>query len=123
MKIMGRSHQILVVDDELVICRLLEDVLNTGGYDVLALTCPNMAAIYLEKHQPALLVLSAYMPGISGWNLASLARKRNQDLPVIFVINRLVAGNDRIDEPKTRFLYKPFKPTDLLLLTADLLED
>jgi CheY-like chemotaxis protein len=94
---------ILVVDDEApivdVLCMLLED----EGFLVIGETDP-MHAVHVIRHErPSLMLTDVMMPGMSGYELASLAASIEPDMQVVF----MSAVMERAD-PGRPFLAKPF---------------
>lgn len=64
--------EIMVVDDDASIRRMLERTLSAEGYAVRSATDGGAALAALEASLPELLVLDVAMPGIGGWRLAPL---------------------------------------------------
>ena len=77
--------RILVVEDNEVNLQLCVDVLSHGGYEVLAARSGEEALELLEKQMPDLVLLDVVMPGLSGFELLEVLRRRynEQQLPVI----------------------------------------
>ena len=81
-----RTYNILVVDDEIDICQILQYNLEKEGYSVAVATSAEEA---LQNNIPDfnLLLLDVMMDGMSGFELAS-ALKNNEkasDIPIIFL--------------------------------------
>ncbi|MGD9712627.1 MAG: response regulator, partial [Thermomicrobiales bacterium] len=62
-----RKHQILVVDDEPAIVRLVKSKLVADGYAVESANSGEMALEYIENERPDLIILDVMMPGIDGY--------------------------------------------------------
>lgn len=69
--------RILVVDDDPLSGRLLNQVLTNAGFDVTTATDGRAALELIRKERPELLVLDFEMPGISG---AEVCKKIREDL-------------------------------------------
>jgi DNA-binding response OmpR family regulator len=109
---MNTSHtkapKILVVDDEPVICEVLEFNLANEGYEI---TCANSAEEALKKLSPdhALILLDVMLGGISGYKLAEALRVKQNPIPIIFLTAKdtendmltgfSVGGDDYISKP------------------------
>lgn len=118
---------LLVVEDDPDVCRLLREILERGGYQVLTAASGQEALQTLrQKAPPVHLVLSdALMPDLSGVALVHQIRKDHPGLPVV-----LLSGypEDLIEGRKTLpadvpVLPKPLRPDTLLAKVRDLLPD
>jgi CheY-like chemotaxis protein len=74
---------ILVVDDNELLCRLACDILHTEGYQATAVTTASDALAALKNEKFDLLVTNFAMPGMNGLELARAIRDRDLRLPVI----------------------------------------
>ncbi len=94
---------ILVVDDEAsivdVLCMLLED----EGFTVIGVTDPLRAVHVIRRHRPSLLLTDVMMPGMSGYELASMAESIEPDMQIVFM--SAVVEKAHHDRP---FIAKPF---------------
>ncbi|MDR1330663.1 MAG: response regulator transcription factor [Tannerella sp.] len=100
--------KILVVDDEPVICEVLEFNLASEGYEI---TCVHSAEDALKKLSPdhSLVLLDVMMAGMSGYRLAETLRQKKNPVPIIFLTARdsendmltgfSVGGDDYISKP------------------------
>lgn len=80
------SRSILVVDDEMIICELLTDVLTEEGYQVVTAANGQEALDYLRQNSPpCLILLDMMMPVMDG--PAFRSRQRSDpaltEIPVI----------------------------------------
>jgi two-component system NtrC family sensor kinase len=105
----GSSRRILLVEDEAAVATLVTDMLQSLGYEVVALERPRAALDWLAGAQrPVHLLLSdVTMPGgMNGMDLVRHLRIRMPALPVL-----LMSGNaDVLAEPRdgVALLRKPF---------------
>ncbi len=109
----GRGETALVVEDADAVRVLTGRILYSAGYQVIP---AENGVTALERLDAAdVLVTDVVMPGMSGVELATAARERRPDLPVVFVSgytgNEIVAADG---DPATAFLPKPFDGDDLL---------
>ena len=81
------GERILVVEDEASIRRLTAGALRRRGYDVTAAANGQEALEILRERGDSidLLLTDVMMPGIQGTDLASEARRRNPQLPVLLM--------------------------------------
>jgi PAS domain S-box-containing protein len=109
----GRGETALVVEDADAVRVLTGRILYAAGYQVIPVENGAMALERLDSAD--VLVTDVVMPGMSGVELATEARERRPDLPVVFVSG--YTGNETIaagGDPATAFLAKPFDGDDLL---------
>jgi DNA-binding response OmpR family regulator len=104
----SHSKKILVVDDEAVICEILEFNLTNEGYEV---NCAHSAEDALKHLSPehSLILLDVMMSGMSGYKLAELLRQKKNYIPIIFLTAKdtendmltgfSVGGDDYISKP------------------------
>jgi DNA-binding response OmpR family regulator len=109
------GHHIMVIDDEPLICRLLEYQLGGAGYEVASYQRAYDAMLELARSQPDLILLDVMMPEISGWDLCRQIRA-SSNIPIIMltakdgdedVVRGLTGGADD-------YLGKPFSQSQLV---------
>jgi two-component system response regulator MtrA len=116
----GEPPCILVVDDDVDICRLETAILKSAGFNVA--TAPNGATAWrsLVASRYDLLVTDYLMPGGSGLALARQLRVAKMELPIVMVSGTL----DTLDTVKLKtdpwsrihaFVRKPFAVEQLLV--------
>ena len=103
-----KGKKILIVDDEPVICEVLEFNLINEGYEV---NCVHSAEEAMRQLSPdhALILLDIMMSGMSGYKLAELLRQKKNKIPIIFLTAKdtendmltgfSVGGDDYISKP------------------------
>ncbi len=79
---MEKRPLILAVDDEENLLKLLRVNLKLDGYDVITASDGSSALTMLEEQEPDLVILDMMMPGIDGFEVLDLIRKRS-NVPVI----------------------------------------
>ena len=94
--------KILVVDDNQDVLSILDKRLGAAGYEVLtANNAASAVALILDQH-PELVVLDIMMPGISGYDVLELIKKKTQNPPPFVVysayedIDERVAGKEAL---------------------------
>lgn len=107
----GGSERILLVDDELDICRLGERMLGRLGYRVLAMTS-SVDALETFKADPSgfdLVITDQSMPELSGVRITEEILRLRQDMPVILCTGfSETVGPEKAKEIGIRaFLMKP----------------
>lgn len=106
---------IMAIDDEPLICQLLEYQLGGAGYEVVTYQRSHDAMIELARRQPDLILLDVMMPEISGWDLCRQIRSSSR-IPIIMltakdgdedIVRGLSGGADD-------YLSKPFNQGQLV---------
>jgi DNA-binding NtrC family response regulator len=110
----------MVVDDERDILQVLEKGLQNNGFNVVAFSDPIKALEHFEKNREDinLVVTDARMAGMSGFQLARMIKKLQEDVRVI-LISAFEINKEEFDKvlPSTHidgFLTKPFRVADLV---------
>lgn len=79
------KHQILVVDDDPAVRETTSLLLMAGGYDVVAAEDGFAALVQLKKTPPDVMISDLDMPGMSGFELLSVVRRRFPELLTLAV--------------------------------------
>ena len=106
---------VLVVDDEPPIRKLLRMGLNAQGYQILE--APNgKTALELLGKSPDLIILDLGLPDIEGLDLLRTIRARNESVPIVVLSSRGdEAGKvQALDLGADDYLTKPFGMDELL---------
>jgi DNA-binding NtrC family response regulator len=118
------KHRILVVDDELTVCKSIRQVLVREDCEVdMALN--GEEALRLDAERPYdLLIVDLMMPGLSGMDLLKSLKAKNPGARVIMVTGYPTMRNtiQAMQLGAMDFLPKPFLPTTLRTLVAKALE-
>ena len=108
----GRK-QILVVDDDPMIVKVLRDPLERAGYGVDVAFHGLEALKKVKERQPDLIILDILMPLLDGFKVAKLLKfdTRFKDIPIIVLTSRATEGERKMGEEvgANEFLYKPFR--------------
>jgi two-component system phosphate regulon sensor histidine kinase PhoR len=118
------KHRILVVDDELTVCKSIRQVLVREDCEVdMALN--GEEALRLDAERPYdVLIVDLMMPGLSGMDLLKSLKAKNPKARVIMVTGYPTMRNtiQAMQLGAMDFLPKPFLPTTLRNLVAKALE-
>ena len=110
------KKNILVVDDEVSICLLLENFLS-ADYEVVTKTNAIEAYEWLETNLPDLIICDIQMPGMDGYTFLQKVRDRGFTRHTPFVmLSAKAESKERIRCYKLGaqdFLTKPFNPEEL----------
>ena len=90
------AKRILIVEDNALNLKLLNDILEVHGYETLQ-TGDGLAAVELARgHSPDLILLDIQLPDVSGLEVTRLlkADERTKDIPII-AVTAFAMGGDR----------------------------
>jgi two-component system KDP operon response regulator KdpE len=107
--------QVLVVDDEPPIRKLLRMGLSTQGYEILE--APNgKASLDLLSQNPDLVILDLGLPDMQGLELLRMMRARNEAVPIVVLSSRgdEVGKVQALDLGADDYITKPFGMDELL---------
>jgi DNA-binding response OmpR family regulator len=107
---------VLVVDDEVRMQRLLEQVFQSNGFNVLVASDGDVVVRLVKTQRPDAVVLDLKMPRVSGLEALRALRTAAEELPVIVLTG--VLDEDRILETfeagADDYVTKPFRPRVLI---------
>ena len=113
----GRK-QILVVDDDPLIVKILREPLEREGYGVRVASHGLEALQAVKTNRPDLIILDILMPMLDGFKVARLLKfdKRFKDIPIIVLTSRATEGERKMGQQvgANEFLYKPFRYPQVL---------
>lgn len=111
-----RNDQILIVDDEPKLVRLVREVLQATGYDVIAASSGEQAIELTALEQPELVILDIVLLGdLDGYETAKRIREFS-DVPIIMLTAK-VREADKLrgfDAGIDDYVTKPFSSKELL---------
>jgi CheY-like chemotaxis protein len=112
---------ILVVDDDEAVRALACETLQLLGYRVLDADSGPAALAILERETPELMLFDYAMPGMSGAELAAIARERWPDVPIVFASGHAdTAAVEAALGGQATILRKPFNMETLARTIAGL---
>ncbi|AJK68173.1 MtrAB system response regulator MtrA [Corynebacterium marinum] len=109
------APKILVVDDDPSISDMLTLVLETEGFEPVAVMDGNEAVQAFREHQPDLILLDLMLPGMNGVDICRAIRLESA-VPIVM----LTAKTDTVDvvlgleTGADDYITKPFKPKELI---------
>ena len=107
------ARDVLIVDDDPAIVRMLRMMLRTNGFDVSEAYDGAEALETIEHHRPSAIILDVEMPVMDGRTFYRRLRQRGDDVPVVI----LSAGNARAVQRELGaqgYIAKPFGADDLV---------
>jgi two-component system NtrC family response regulator len=107
--------RILIIDDEILVARLLADAVSSQGHEVTVATDGEEGLALLGQIRPDALFLDVKLGELSGIEVLRQLRRSDTALPVILITGNAVA--DQLDEARrlgvTEIIEKPFLLTQL----------
>lgn len=115
---MNAPPVIVVVDDEISVCRALKRLLLSAGLEVRAFTSGAQLFEYLRQGAADCLVLDLHMPAMSGFDVLQRLATERRRLPVIIITGHDAPESQQrvIDLGAATYLHKPVD--DIVLLSA-----
>ena len=115
---MSNKKNILIIDDEIDICKLISGVLEDEGYKSLSVQNSDAALLEINKNNIDLIILDVWLEGskLDGIELLQEVHKLYPKIPIV-----IISGHGNIDTAVTAikigaydYLEKPFKTERLL---------
>jgi two-component system, cell cycle sensor histidine kinase and response regulator CckA len=120
------EETILLVEDELVVRRLVAEILESNGYTVLQAADGPSALELLRRHTSPvdLLVTDVVMPGMSGPDVAGAVAAMRPGTQVLYISGYTDSsiGHHGVLEHGIAFLQKPFDADDLTRKVREVLD-
>jgi DNA-binding response OmpR family regulator len=119
--------EIMVVEDDQHIQRIVEETLSDGGFEPVVASSGEEALALLTglegkgRYRLLLIDIRLGKDRITGWDVARRARATNPDLPVVYITG---AGDEEWavqGVPGSVLLAKPFAPAQLVTAVSQLL--
>ena len=106
---------ILFVDDDPSMRKLVQRVLERGGYFVHAVPTAEVALVILTEDVPFdLLITDVVMPGgMNGFDLADKAKKLRPELRVLYLTGFVNLPRRDLAQLRGKLVYKPVLPAQL----------
>ncbi|MCC6485615.1 MAG: response regulator [Armatimonadetes bacterium] len=112
---------ILVVDDEVNLCRILDAKLTKSGYEVMTVHDGQQAVEKVQERQFDLVLLDLILPKLDGLEALEKIRKINSEVPVI--VMTACENTDAESRARSRgasaFISKPFDLDRLVMLVQN----
>src|SRR3989338_2145037 len=114
---MGEGN-ILVVEDELVMCDLLSDLLKDRGYEVNCAQNGEDGLKLLERVKPDVVISDLKMPGMDGITVLKTIRKQDPDSVVIIItaFGSLETAQEALRTGAYDYITKPFEINKIVFI-------
>ncbi|MBI2715802.1 MAG: response regulator [Rhizobiales bacterium] len=115
---------VLLVEDELLISRLVAAALSEHGFIVYETATADEALRYMHAGgEVDVLFTDVNLPGgMNGAELALRARELRPDLPIVYASGRYQPADIGALVPRSVFVSKPYDPDDVGMLLTRLTE-
>lgn len=111
------EETVLIVEDDPMICRLIEIYLQKSGYEVITAQDGVEAQKQFIRHAPCLVILDLMLPKMSGEDFCRWVRQEQRSEAAIIMLTAKISGQDRIAGLKMGaddYVTKPFSPEELV---------
>ncbi len=114
----GRGETIAVVEDDEAVRHLVERILASKGYDVVAMGPEEALAMFESDFDIDLLLTDVVMPIVSGKAIADRVLSRSPECPVVFMSGYTddIISRHQVTGEGSDFLEKPFSAHELLTI-------
>ena len=118
------ATQILVVDDEESIRKLLQSRFAREGWTAITAEDGAKAVEIAVKHKPDVIVTDIKMPGLDGFELITELRKRGQECPIIMITGHgeKECAIEAIHRGAFDYLEKPFDMDEIAVVVKRAVE-
>ncbi|RME64920.1 MAG: response regulator, partial [Nitrospirae bacterium] len=109
---------VMVVDDDLRMCQLIEELIGKKGIRLSAYTEPQKAMKAMSEVQPDIVITDLMMPEIDGMAILRKAKEKNPDTTVIVITGYGTVGS-AVEAMKTGaydYIEKPFEPEEFQMV-------
>ncbi|MCC8418015.1 MAG: response regulator transcription factor [Rickettsia endosymbiont of Bryobia graminum] len=114
---LNHKLNILVVDDDIRILKLLQQFLQNNDFSVSVAINVTEAKQLLNSFTYDLIILDVMLPNITGLEFASIIRSTGNNIPIV-MLTALSEASDRVkglESGASDYMTKPFEPKELLL--------
>ncbi|WMN77227.1 response regulator transcription factor [Vibrio parahaemolyticus] len=108
--------RVLIVDDDVPLCELLEVVLQDEGYTVSSVHCGESALQYMEKTPVDLVLLDVMLPYLNGMQVARrICQRFATPILMLTALNDENSMLDGYQAGADQYIGKPFNVAELLM--------
>lgn len=111
MDFMSDRCKILVADDQPGVLRLLQEILEEDGYDVITARDGRQILELISREPPGLILMDLKMPGMDGKQVLEELKKTDRKIPVI--VMTAYDKNEIVEDINLEIKYYLRKPFDL----------
>ena len=121
---MSDTSRILVIDDEKNYLMVMQALLADAGYEVTALSDPEMALHFLEESEVDVVITDMKMPKLSGKEVLQRVKKSWPQLPVLIMtaFGSIESAVEAMRYGAFDYITKPFANDEMLLSVHNAVE-
>jgi two-component system, cell cycle response regulator len=82
-QVAATGHKVLIVDDDVTLLQTLEQLLTREGHEVFSASNGAEAVALCKSHEPHLVLLDYFMPGMTGEEVVRVIRKFNSEVQIV----------------------------------------
>ena len=114
------QERILVVDDDALILESISELLRLEGYQVEAASVPEQALKMLDDGKYNLLLTDVNMPGVNGFELLKLVKRKHPETVVVLITGYGTIENavEAIKMGAVHYVTKPIIDDEIKLIVA-----
>ncbi|RME30367.1 MAG: response regulator [Candidatus Zixiibacteriota bacterium] len=118
MATVKKKTRILVVDDEPMMCSLLDRILTRDGYEVVTAANADEALAHLRNERFGIMISDIKMPGMNGFELLKIVKADYPDTAVIMMTayGDYFSVKDAMLLRADEYITKPFRSYDMSML-------
>jgi putative two-component system response regulator len=111
----AQREEILVIDDDEAVLRVVDDILTRSGYRVVTTASANEAIELIDQRAFGLVVSDISMPEMSGLALIEAVELVRPGVPILLCSGHGDNANltDALNRGAAGFIAKPFRPSEL----------
>jgi len=115
---MSNKVEIVIIDDEKIVCNRLKRVFSKEGYEVVAFLRGQEALKYITLNHPAIVLLDLKLPDIDGLEILEKIKSISPETEVIIMTGyaSIETAVEAIKKGAFHYLTKPIKLEELKLL-------
>ena len=114
----GSAKKVLIVEDNALNLKLLNDILEYRGYRILSTTSGEAALELAVREMPDVILMDIQLPDVSGIEATRRlkANAKTKSIPIIAVTAFAMSGDQAaiLASGCNEYISKPFKVTELL---------
>lgn len=110
------NANILIIDDEIDLCELLQYNLNVAGFNVVTFLDTKRVMQFLDEEEVDILIVDRNLKGVEGSNFVLTLRQKGYNEPVIFLTAKS-SNKDKLDGFNSGgddYITKPFEIDELI---------
>ncbi|MGB9712726.1 MAG: response regulator [Dissulfurimicrobium sp.] len=121
----NKRLRLLVIDDEPIVGRRLQQVFTKMGFDVETYTNPVAAMETMDRHPFDIVVTDLKMEGLDGMAVLERVKKKNPDTKVVIITGyaQLDTASEAFRRGVFDFIAKPFRLDELKRVIIRAMED